>query len=88
MNNDDNFFESDKYAEDRELFKRALLESIADKASREIKDAEKEKHATLSKEDKAEMNRFYKEVIGGSKVLYPEVEGLSVIPKSQTFPED
>ena len=75
MDNDDNFFESDKYAEDRELFKRALLESVKENASAVLEEAEEQNRATLSKEDKAEMNRFYKEVIGGSKVLYPEGEG-------------
>ena len=75
MDNDDNFFESDKYAEDRELFKRALLESVKEKTSAVLEEAEEQNRAPLSKEDKAEMNRFYKEVIGGSSDLYPEGEG-------------
>ena len=65
----------DKYAEDRKLFEKALLESFEERVERELKEAEEQNRATLGKEDEIRMNRFYREVIGGLTVLFPEGEG-------------
>ena len=66
---------NDEYAEERELFKRALLESLEEKVNRVLKEAEEQNDATLCKEEKMKMNQFYREVFGISTVPYPEEEG-------------
>ena len=62
----------DKYAEDKALLERALLESIVNKANRVIKDSEEQGRDSLSVEDKRKMNRFFREVLGSSADLYSE----------------
>ena len=62
----------DKYAEDKALLERALLESIVNKANCVIKDYEEQGRDSLSVEDKRKMNRFFRDVLGSSADLYSE----------------
>ena len=73
--NDENFFESTA-SENRELFRRALLEALDSKIRKFEEETKNMEIPPPSKRHKIRMNRLFREHVGGSFLPFPEEDNL------------